>query len=175
MYDVRERKLIQSYVNLFNGPVTSFTFHPSGDFAVCVSEETKIKILDLIEGRPIFTLYGPRKGIGATAFNANGNLFATGGKDEEVLIWEPTLLPYESAKDDEEQTEKENIGGSNVDSSSSTTTSEEKSSKSATNSKSKVDQTPAIVKSNSKNVSLDSLSRTSSATSTTPSSASSTS
>jgi WD40 repeat protein len=61
---------------------------------VTVSEDAKIKILDLVEGRPIFTLYGPRTGVLATAFSQDGKLFATGGKDMELLIWEPVLIPY---------------------------------------------------------------------------------
>jgi WD40 repeat protein len=151
MYDVRERKLVQSYVNLFEGAATSFSFHPSGDFAVCVSEEPKIKILDLIEGRPIFTLYGPRKALYATAFNPNGTLFATGGKDEELLIWKPVLIPYDCSG----ETEKENV--------STASSAEEDTSASRASSNNKVSQTQEIVGSKSKAVSLDSLSRTSSA------------
>lgn len=94
LYDARMEKLLQSYTNLCEGPINSFAFHPCGDFAVAVSEDAKIKILDLVEGRPIFTLYGPRTGVLATAFSHDGKLFATGGKDMELLIWEPTLISY---------------------------------------------------------------------------------
>lgn len=105
LYDFRMEKLLQSYTNLSEGSVNDFSFHPGGDFAVTVSEDAKIKILDLIEGRPIFTLYGPRTGVLATAFSSDGKLFATGGKDKELLIWKPTLLPYTQ---DELQDYKEN-------------------------------------------------------------------
>ncbi|ODN02101.1 POC1 centriolar protein A [Orchesella cincta] len=110
LYDARMEKLLQSYTNLNDGPVNDFAFHPDGDFAVTVSEDAKIKILDLVEGRPIFTLYGPRTGVLATAFSPDGKLFATGGKDRELLIWEPVLLPY---SEDEIATDsnKENSSG----------------------------------------------------------------
>jgi len=108
LYDIRKGQILQSYEELFQGPVNSFSFHPGGDFAVCVSEDSKIKILDLIEGRPIFTLHGPRKGLCAVAFNASGSLFATGGKDQELLVWEPTLVPYDCNSNETEPSCKEN-------------------------------------------------------------------
>lgn len=105
LYDARMERLLQSYTNICEGPVNNFAFHPGGDFAVAVSEDAKIKILDLVEGRPIFTLYGPRTGVLATAFSSDGELFATGGKDMELLIWKPTLISY---TEDEVQNQKEN-------------------------------------------------------------------
>ena len=104
LYDARgtsEKNVLQCYENLFEGSTTDFSFHPSGDFAVCVSDDKKTKILDLIEGRPIFTLYGPRDGLCAVAFKSNGSLFATGGKDKELHIWEPVLIPHEEEEDSE--------------------------------------------------------------------------
>lgn len=106
LYDARMEKLLQSYTNLSEGPVHNFAFHPDGDFAVTVSEDAKIKILDLVEGRPIFTLYGPRTGVLATAFSSDGKLFATGGKDMELLVWQPTLIPY--SEEEVVQDHKEN-------------------------------------------------------------------
>jgi WD40 repeat protein len=77
LYDIRSpSKLVQSYNNLTEGEktksVNAFAFHPSGDFAVTVGEDAKIKILDLIEGRPTVTLLGPRTTLNHVAFNNNG-------------------------------------------------------------------------------------------------------
>lgn len=110
LYDARMEKLLQSYTNLSEGPVHGFSFHPDGDFAVTVSEDAKIKILDLVEGRPIFTLYGPRTGVLATAFNSDGKLFATGGKDMELLIWQPTLIPYSEEEIAQDHKENSHMG-----------------------------------------------------------------
>ncbi|CAL8073735.1 unnamed protein product [Orchesella dallaii] len=44
-------------------------FQPGGAFAVTISEDAKVKFFGLVEGRPIFTLSGPRSGILTTAFS----------------------------------------------------------------------------------------------------------
>ena len=53
----RARKLQQLY-NAHEGPVTSMSFHPSGNFCVSGSADSKIKIYDLLQARTIFTLSG---------------------------------------------------------------------------------------------------------------------
>jgi len=76
LYDVRApTKLVQSYLNLTDedaSSVTSFAFHVSGDFAVTGGSDAKIKVLDLVEGRPIVTLLGPRTAVSDVAFNKDG-------------------------------------------------------------------------------------------------------
>ena len=53
----RARKLQQLY-KAHEGPVTSMSFHPSGNFCVSGSADSKIKIYDLLQARTIFTLSG---------------------------------------------------------------------------------------------------------------------
>jgi centriolar protein POC1 len=103
IHDLRKNELVQVYQKLHTGPVNKFAFHPSGDYAVTVSEDANIKILDLVEGRPIYTLHGPREALYAVGFSKDGALLATAGKDKELLIWEPSLVPY-----DGDEAEKEN-------------------------------------------------------------------
>jgi len=94
IYDIRKGALTQCYDDIHKDTITKFSFHPSGDFAITVSEDATIKILDVVEGRPIFTLYGPSTGLHAVSCSQQGDLFATGGKDKDLLIWQPTLIPY---------------------------------------------------------------------------------
>lgn len=46
-----------------------------------------MQILDLLEGRPIYTLKGHVGEITAIAFSKTGEYFTSGGEDRQLLIW----------------------------------------------------------------------------------------
>lgn len=48
------------------------------------SEDGSTKILDLLEGRPVYTLVGHDDAVTAVAFSHDGENFATAGKDKQV-------------------------------------------------------------------------------------------
>lgn len=77
IYETRMRKVLQLY-EIHNGPVHSLTFHPSGNYLVTGSQEGTLKVLDLMEGRPSYTLYGPKGAVHSVKFSQDGNYFATG-------------------------------------------------------------------------------------------------
>lgn len=83
IYDIRNRNLIQMY-DVHAAAVNQIDFHPSGNFMLSVSDDGTTKILDLLEGRPIFTIKGHAKQVTAVQFSKDGKIFATGGKDSEV-------------------------------------------------------------------------------------------
>ena len=43
--------------------------------------------MDLLEGRPIYTLKGHASGITSIAFSKTGEYFASGGADRQLLMW----------------------------------------------------------------------------------------
>lgn len=43
--------------------------------------------MDLLEGRPIYTLKAHKDGVSAIAFSPTGEFFASGGHDQQLLIW----------------------------------------------------------------------------------------
>lgn len=47
------------------------------------------QVLDLLEGRPIYTLKGHANGTSVTSitFSSNGEFFASGGADRQLLMW----------------------------------------------------------------------------------------
>ena len=47
------------------------------------------QVLDLLEGRPIYTLKGHANGTSVTSvtFSSNGEFFASGGTDQQLLMW----------------------------------------------------------------------------------------
>ncbi len=61
-------------------------FHPTGNYLLSASEDSTLKIFDLLEGRPIYTLNGHKGAVTAAAFSAIGTEFASGGSDEQVLL-----------------------------------------------------------------------------------------
>ena len=64
--------------------VLRVSFHPSGVYLLSASEDSTMKIFDLLEGRPIYTLSGHKGAITAAAFSSSGDQFASGGADEQV-------------------------------------------------------------------------------------------
>ena len=41
-----------------SGPVNNLAFHPTGNYLVTASNDSTLKILDLLEGRLFYTLHG---------------------------------------------------------------------------------------------------------------------
>uniref|UniRef100_A0A672SJB8 POC1 centriolar protein homolog B n=1 Tax=Sinocyclocheilus grahami TaxID=75366 RepID=A0A672SJB8_SINGR len=76
--------------------VNCFSFHPSGNYMISGSSDSTMKILDLLEGRLIYTLHGHKGPVLAVAFSRDGDLFASGGADSQVLMWKTNfdLLNY---------------------------------------------------------------------------------
>lgn len=64
--------------------VNSLSFHPSGNYLVTASSDSTLKILDLLEGRLLYTLHGHQGPATCVAFSRDGDLFASGGSDEQV-------------------------------------------------------------------------------------------
>jgi len=71
------KKVLQLY-EIHTGAVNSVSFHPSGNYLVTGSQEGSLKVLDLMEGRPSYTLYGPKGAVHSIKFSPNGDSFATG-------------------------------------------------------------------------------------------------
>lgn len=84
IYDIRAQKLVQLYEVHAGGSVNDVAFHPSGNYLATVGDDKTLKILDVLEGRPIFTLLGHTDSVNAVAWSKDGDMFATGGNDKQV-------------------------------------------------------------------------------------------
>lgn len=96
VYDARTRKLLQLYE--FAGlddeadghpmavAVTSLSWHPSGKYMVAGSRTGETRVLDLMEGRPIYTMLGHESSVETCAFAPEGNRLASGGVDRQVRM-----------------------------------------------------------------------------------------
>ncbi|NXL83228.1 POC1A protein, partial [Alectura lathami] len=85
VWDVRMNRLLQHYQG--NAVVNSLSFHPSGNYLVTASNDSTLKILDLLEGRLLYTLHGHQGPATCVAFSRAGDYFASGGSDEQVMVW----------------------------------------------------------------------------------------
>ncbi|KFQ22945.1 POC1 centriolar protein A, partial [Merops nubicus] len=85
VWDVRMNRLLQHYQG--NAVVNSLSFHPSGNYLVTASNDSTLKILDLLEGRLLYTLHGHQGPATCVAFSRAGDFFASGGSDEQVMVW----------------------------------------------------------------------------------------
>lgn len=83
IFDFKAKKLIQ-YYRIFDDKLNSIDFDPSGNFMLAGVENGTTKILDLIEGREIYTLAGHNEGVTAVKFNKEGTMFLTASKDKHV-------------------------------------------------------------------------------------------
>ncbi|XP_021096897.1 POC1 centriolar protein homolog A isoform X2 [Heterocephalus glaber] len=108
LWDKTSRECVHSYCE-HGGFVTYVDFHPSGtcvaaagmDNTVKVwdvrthrllqhyqpSSDSTLKILDLMEGRLLYTLHGHQGPAITVAFSRTGEYFASGGSDEQVMVW----------------------------------------------------------------------------------------
>ncbi|KAJ3113831.1 POC1 centriolar protein A [Phlyctochytrium bullatum] len=103
LFDIRTHKLIQHYSNTHlldsaagnevswpcPGTPNSIAFdNSSGDFLISTGMDGLVKIWDLKEGHLFYTLHGHRLGpTTAAVFSPEGDFFATGGSDSNILVW----------------------------------------------------------------------------------------
>lgn len=67
--------------------VNCLSFHPSGNYLISASSDGTLKILDLLEGRLIYTLQGHTGPVFTVSFSKGGEQFSSGGADAQVLLW----------------------------------------------------------------------------------------
>lgn len=86
VYDARTRSLLQLYECSATDAVTSVAFHASGDYLAVGTSGGEVRILDLVEGRPVYTLLGHEEAVETVAFAGDGKRLATGGVDRQVRM-----------------------------------------------------------------------------------------
>jgi centriolar protein POC1 len=96
-------KMVLQFNDAHNGPVTDVSFHPGGQHVVSTSLDSVIKVSpplppahrpalspqvwDLRGADLYYKLTAHEGASTAVAFNTEGNFFATGGTDEQVILW----------------------------------------------------------------------------------------
>ena len=84
VYDMRPRmKNLQQLYSAHEGPVSQVAFQPSGSYHASMGRT--IKLYDLLEARPIFTLHGHKKAVQEVGFSLKGE-FCSGGQNNLVMM-----------------------------------------------------------------------------------------
>lgn len=65
------------------------------------------QIIDLLEGRPVYTLQGHDGPVRAVAASADGNYFASGGEDKQVLVWKNNFMDINCGDNESGSTEND--------------------------------------------------------------------
>lgn len=92
IYDIRCKKLLQHY--LLHNNATSLSWHPSSGFLLTSGKDKNIHVIDVLEGKPIYTLTGHSDEINCVQFDKTGDYFASGGVDQSILVNMDAHLHY---------------------------------------------------------------------------------
>lgn len=90
IYDIRANKLQQHYK--LHEETTGVDFHPKANYLLTSGTEGRIIIVDIIEGRPLYTLSGHEGPVLCAKFNSDGSLFASGGNDCHLMLWKTNFV-----------------------------------------------------------------------------------
>lgn len=90
VYDIRMEKLQQHYV--LHDSTTSVCWHPCANYLISTGKDGKVIIVDVMEGRPLYTLGGHQGAVFCVRFSADGEFFASGGADRHIMVWKANLI-----------------------------------------------------------------------------------
>lgn len=85
VYDIRAQKLQQHYILHDNS--TCIEWHPHTDYLLTSGMDGTMRIVDVMEGRPLYTLDAHEGPIRSVAFSKDGEHFASGGDDKLVKVF----------------------------------------------------------------------------------------
>lgn len=84
IYDIRCNKLLQHYI--LHDNATSVSWHPSSSFLLTSGKDKGIRVVDVLEGKPIYTVTGHETEVSCVRFDKTGDYFASGGADKCILV-----------------------------------------------------------------------------------------
>lgn len=90
IYDIRALKLQQHYI--LHDNTTCVTWHPYANYLLTSGKDTNMRIVDVMEGRPLYTLTSHDKSIECVAFSNDGGYFASGSADKLVQVWKTNFI-----------------------------------------------------------------------------------
>lgn len=95
MYDIRQSKLHQHYT-IHDGCSNCVCWHPHACYFMSCGKDGKVIIVDVIEGRPLYTLNGHEGSVSTCQFSKDGSIMATGGVDCCVMVWKTNFTDENS-------------------------------------------------------------------------------
>ncbi|XP_022911652.2 POC1 centriolar protein homolog B-like [Onthophagus taurus] len=95
IYDLRAKKLQQHY--MLHDNVMCVDWHPFANYLLTSGGDGTMKIVDIMEGKPLYTLEGHNMGVKTAVFSKSGDMFASGGFDKHVMVWKTNFLSLKSS------------------------------------------------------------------------------
>lgn len=90
--------LIQHYARAHGrSAVNALSVAPQGGWLLSAGEDGALRLWDLKEGYLYCTVEGHVGGVRSCAFSADGQFFASGGKDRTVMVWRSGLPKHSAA------------------------------------------------------------------------------
>jgi centriolar protein POC1 len=75
----------------------------NGEYLLSTGMDGVVKVWDIKEGHLFYTLHGHKNGPTTSAiFSPNGEFFATGGSDSQVMVWKSNFDVPEGEENDVE-------------------------------------------------------------------------
>ena len=84
LYDTRARKLQQHYV--LHDATSSVAWHPYANYLLTGGLDGTMKIVDIMEGKPLYTLTCNSVGVNSAKFSVDGEKFASAGADKNIQV-----------------------------------------------------------------------------------------
>lgn len=84
VYDMRAKKLQQHYV--LHDNATCVKWHPCANYLLTSGQDGTMKFVDVLEGRPLYTVEGHSAAIRNITFTHDGSNFASGGADKHIMV-----------------------------------------------------------------------------------------
>ncbi|CAL5999560.1 WD40_repeat protein [Hexamita inflata] len=86
IWDIRSSQLLQHY-SCASGQVADICFGNNDKFLVAATNDG-VKVLDVVRGRNLYTVKGHEGPCTAVAYSPDSSVFASGGQDGRVLLFE---------------------------------------------------------------------------------------
>lgn len=84
IYDIRNRKIKQHYV--LHERTTCVDWHPNANYILSAGTDGTLKIVDVLEGRPLYTLRSHKGSVTSAKFSDSGDHFASAGADKLLMV-----------------------------------------------------------------------------------------
>lgn len=91
IFDLRNMARIVQFYRPFSDSVNCLQFHPSGQYLLASSADATSKLINVVEGRLLYTLKAHYKSIFHCTFSTDGSRFLTAGKDKSLKLWRSNL------------------------------------------------------------------------------------
>lgn len=98
VYDMRAKKLQQHYV--LHDNATCVKWHPCANYLLTSGQDGTMKFVDVLEGRPLYTVEGHSAAIRNITFTHDGSNFASGGADKHIMVWATNFVVQKEAAND---------------------------------------------------------------------------